>query len=312
MTMRHIVVGLGNLGLKRQATLGRRCVATVDPFNSAADYREVQDVPLATYDAAVLSVPNQVKIELLHYLLAKGKHVLVEKPLLFPDLATSRALQALAGQSGAVWHTSYNHRFEPLLIRLKRLLDEGVIGRLYHARLVYGNGTVQNSIGTWRDAGWGVLEDLGCHLMDLTEFLFHYASDEYVLWEASMVESHAFDHCVFATADRQIVLECATTVWKNTFTVDVYGELGSLHLRGLSKWGPCELQVHKRVFPSGVPTETREVLEQGDRSWFLDLGEFERRVQAGITSYHSDLRISIALHRLGQEAAKLSQGIVAR
>ena len=43
--MRYVVVGLGNIGQRRRALLGERCVATADPFNDAADYRSVRDVP---------------------------------------------------------------------------------------------------------------------------------------------------------------------------------------------------------------------------------------------------------------------------
>ena len=38
--MRYLLVGLGNIGAKRRAILGERCVATVDPFNAAADFRQ--------------------------------------------------------------------------------------------------------------------------------------------------------------------------------------------------------------------------------------------------------------------------------
>ena len=300
-----MVVGLGNIGSKREAILGSRCVATVDPINPAADYRDLADVPIDMYDAAVLCVPNQVKLNLLCHLLGAGKHVLVEKPLLLPDLETAQHLNELARCHNCIWYTSYNHRFEPQVIRLKQLLEEELLGPLYHARLVYGNGTVQNCIGTWRESGYGVLEDLGCHLIDLTDFLFNYTSSEYLLWEASKVESQAFDHCVFATADRKIVLECAMTMWKNTFTVDIYGQLGSLHLRGLCKWGPSELLIHERVFPSGMPIETREVVDQEDRTWHSDVCEFEKRVMSQHTSYVTDVRISMSLQGLARQAVNL-------
>ena len=45
LRMRYLVVGLGNIGEKRRAVLGDRCVATVDPFNPAADYRRPEDCP---------------------------------------------------------------------------------------------------------------------------------------------------------------------------------------------------------------------------------------------------------------------------
>ena len=125
---------------------------------------------------------------------------------MFPDCDTAAAARDLAHQTGTVWYTSYPHRFEPLIVRLKGLLEEGIIGPVYNARLVYGNGTVKNCIGTWRESGYGVLEDLGCHLIDLTEYLFNYTSCDYRAWEASCMESQVLDHCVYATADRKVVL----------------------------------------------------------------------------------------------------------
>ena len=203
MSIRYIVVGLGNIGTRRRQVLGSHYVGGVDPLNREADWLAIDDVPPESYDAAVLSVPNQVKIDLLSRLLAMGKDVLVEKPLMFPDCDTAAAARDLAHQTGTVWYTSYPHRFEPLIVRLKGLLEEGIIGPVYNARLVYGNGTVKNCIGTWRESGYGVLEDLGCHLIDLTEYLFNYTSCDYRAWEASCMESQVLDHCVYATADRK-------------------------------------------------------------------------------------------------------------
>ena len=38
------IVGYGNIGAKRKAVLGERCVATVDPLNPAADHRTVSEI----------------------------------------------------------------------------------------------------------------------------------------------------------------------------------------------------------------------------------------------------------------------------
>jgi scyllo-inositol 2-dehydrogenase (NADP+) len=185
-------------------------------------------------------------------------------------------------------------------------LEQGVIGPLNHARMTYGNGTVQNWIGSWRESGYGVLEDLGCHLIDLTQFVLNYTNSNYLMWQGGKIESQVMDHCIIATSDRKVVLECATTMWKNTFTIDVYGNLGSLHLNGLCKWGPSVLLIHQRVFPSGKPIETQEVVEQEDRTWHLDFDEFEKRVERQTTSYITDLNLSVILSDLGQKALTLS------
>ena len=112
--MRYLLVGLGNIGSKRKAVLWERCVATVDPFNPAADYRDPRDCAPDRYDAAILAVPNEAKIELLEFFLDCGKHVLVEKSLIL-DEPTAGDLLARSRRRGAIWYTSYNFRFEPML-----------------------------------------------------------------------------------------------------------------------------------------------------------------------------------------------------
>ena len=168
--MRYLVAGLGNIGQRRRALLGERCVATADPFNAAADYPTVRDCPPDRYDAAVLAIPDDGKVDLIRYLLEQGKHVLVEKPLPLPDAATVRELEALAQARGVALYTAYNHRFEPLLVTMREQLQAGAIGEVYHGRLFYGNGTVRHVAGTWRDHGLGAIQDLGCHLLDLLAF----------------------------------------------------------------------------------------------------------------------------------------------
>jgi scyllo-inositol 2-dehydrogenase (NADP+) len=100
--MRYLLVGYGNIGAKRKAVLGERCVATVDPFNPRADYRTVAECDPRRYDAAITAVPNDVKVELLHYFLDRGKHVLVEKPLIL-DPALGDDLRRRARARCAVW-----------------------------------------------------------------------------------------------------------------------------------------------------------------------------------------------------------------
>ena len=300
--MNYAIVGYGNIGRKRHRLLGARCVATVDRYQSDATYREIGDVPLDGIDAAILSLPDAVKLESLEYFLRAGKHVLVEKPLLFPDRSAADRMAALAGSSGAVWYTSYNVRYEPLVERMRVLLRDNAIGTLYTVRLVYGNGTVANFAGTWREEGGGVLTDLGCHLIDLARELFGY-DDSYVAWDLRSLESATCDYALLASVDRRIVLEAANVMWRNRFAIDAYGEAGSLHLRGLLKWGPTRLTWRQRVRPSGVPTETVEESAGEDVTWAADLAAFERRAAAGVTSLETDWIVSRALLPLLAEAA---------
>jgi scyllo-inositol 2-dehydrogenase (NADP+) len=289
--MRYLLVGLGNIGSKRKAVLGERCVATVDPFNAAAHYREPGECATDRYDAAILAVPNESKIALMEFFLDRGKHVLVEKPLVVTP-ATAGDLLERSSRHGAIWYTSYNFRFEPHVIALARQLQAGTIGRVYHARMFYGNGTAGRIAGTWRDSRFGVLEDMASHLIDLTGFLFGQTGTAFRVWERRRHELNGFDHCIIATADRTIVIECSFLSWRNRWQIEVTGERGAIEMGGLTKWGQSDLVIRRRQRPSGVPHEERVSLPGPDRTWEHDIAHFEECVATRRCSYENDLWIS--------------------
>jgi len=219
----------------------------------------------------------------------------VEKPLLLTEAAAGDlAGRARAGR--AIWYTSYNFRFEPNVVALKRHLDQQTLGRVYWARMFYGNGTAGNLVGTWRDSAYGVLEDMATHLVDLTGFLFDKFGCPFRVWERRGHELKGVDHCILATADHQVVIECSFLAWKNRWRIEVVGEQGALEMDGLTKWGVSELVLWRRRLPSGVPDEVRERVHGPDPTWAADLEHFEARARAGITSYDNDLWLSRTIH----------------
>ena len=52
--MKTVIIGLGNQGKKRYKSVGRECLATVDPINKDADYKTIKDVPIRLYDSAIV------------------------------------------------------------------------------------------------------------------------------------------------------------------------------------------------------------------------------------------------------------------
>lgn len=298
--MRVIVVGLGIQGRKRLAVAGAEAVATVDPVAVGAQYRSVEDVPLDAYDAALVCTPDEPKEALLSYLLGHGKHVLVEKPLLAKRGDTLERLAGIAARTGAVCYTAYNHRFEPHLVSVKRLLDEGTIGTVYQARFFYGNGTardVRNS--PWRDAGLGVIPDLASHLLDLVLFFFGQPAARPQVWAHERFENQACDYFLigFPGVRPMVTLEGTLLSWRNTFSLDIVGETGSLHVTGLCKWGPSSLIVRRRALPSGRPDEKVRTLEQPDPTWALEYAHFtDLCAGRGGGNLGNDLYINETLH----------------
>jgi predicted dehydrogenase len=312
--MRCVIIGLGVQGRKRQAIAGDDAAATVDPVAGAAQFKAIEQVPLGSYEAALVCTPDAAKPALLRYLLGHGKHVLVEKPMLADDPSQLHDLLQLARSSGAVCYTAYNHRFEPHLARVKGLLEEDVLGDIYLARMHYGNGTardVRNS--PWRDQGLGVLTDLGSHLLDLTLFLFGRPAQSLIPWGRHRFENKAFDHfhfgCAAAPGYPALNLEASLLSWRNTFYLDLYGARGSLHVNCLCKWGPSTLTIRKRVFPSGKPTEESQTLEQPDPTWALEYQHFKQAcLRGGFSNLENDLWINSVFLQLGQSSG---QGLAA-
>jgi predicted dehydrogenase len=303
--MRAIVVGLGIQGTKRQAVAGADVVATVDPVASSAMYRHVEDVPLSDYDSALVCTPDAAKIAVLTYLIERGKHVLVEKPLLAPDDAL-RKLEQLIRAHGTVCYTAYNHRFEPHLVSMKRLLEGGSLGRLYQVSMFYGNGTardVRNS--PWRDQGLGVIPDLASHMLDLFLWYFGRPEGSLQLWNCARFENAAFDYFAlgFPDATPRLMLEGTLLSWRNTFSMDVLAERGSAHVFGLCKWGPSSFVVRRRVLPSGKPPEEVHTLEQPDPTWAIEYDHFKALCASGGTNIENDIWMNGVLNRVSRSLA---------
>jgi scyllo-inositol 2-dehydrogenase (NADP+) len=306
--MRVVVVGLGIQGKKRRTVAGEDVVACVDVVGADVDFKTIDEVPLADYDAALVCTPDSAKQEILRYLLSHGKHVLVEKPLLAEDERDLDELHQLSRANKAACYTAYNHRFEPHIARLHETLASGVLGNIYLARIFYGNGTaldVKRSV--WRDQGIGVLSDIGSHLLDMILFLFGDASraGEFEVWSYDTFENRACDHVLFGVRGAHVIeMEATLLSWRNTFTLDVYGERGSAHINCLCKWGPSTYTVRQRVFPSGRPSEEVQTIEMPDPTWALEYEYFKNLCRTGGTNIENDIWINASLTKLAQAVGK--------
>ena len=304
--MRTIVVGLGVQGHKRQRFADADFVGSVDTKNRQANFPDIRNVAVDSYDSALLCVPDAAKVELIEYLIDHGKHALVEKPLVAADETTLKKLEQRAREKNVMIYVAYNHRFEPHFVSMRDLIASGVLGKIYRCRMFYGNGTarlVRDS--EWRDQGAGVLDDLGSHVLDTARFWFGEIGDQFSIVSADRFENRSPDHVVFASKRSMPRLEFEMTLlnWRNHFTCDVFAEHGSAHISSLCKWGPSEFTHRLRILPSGRPPEQTVTLVQDDPTWALEYEHFkvlcaERRP----TDLSNDIWLNRTLRALGAEA----------
>jgi predicted dehydrogenase len=121
-------------------------------------------------DAVYIAVPNKFHIPLTIQALEAGKHVILEKPFAMNAAEAEKAV-AVAKKAGRVLFVGMNQRFTADSQKIKQLVDDGVLGDIYHAKAYWMRRTGIPKLGTWfgnkEIAGGGSLYDIGVHMLDL-------------------------------------------------------------------------------------------------------------------------------------------------
>lgn len=194
MTLRVGIIGFGGSGQAHcfywSCVAGCRVTKIFDPKPAAAA-RAAARAPGAAFthdldafwpdlDAVVVCTPDATHAEYIVAALARGLHVLVEKPLTdsFAGLcAVRRAAAAAPQQVVAVLHQM---RFVPLHQRIKDLAARGALGALSYLEGYYVHDLTTRAFQTdrWRETDNATpLVYSGCHFVDLLRWL---AGDEIV------------------------------------------------------------------------------------------------------------------------------------
>jgi predicted dehydrogenase len=307
--MKIVIIGLGIQGHKRLFASSKDTFIKVDPVATACDFKSIYQVPLSEYDAAIVATPDALKFEIIKYLVINKKHVLVEKPLIFTEKSQFIEIQELASKNNCYIYVAYNHRFETHFQNIKSALQNRLVGEIYYCKLFYGNGTarlVRNS--QWRDTGFGVVTDLGSHLLDTIDFWF--GSDEIYNINSRHynLENISTDlaTALFTMRNINFNLEMSLCSWKNTFMCDIIGSKGSLHINGLRKWGQSIYTHRSRIIPSGTPKEVQIIESQGDPTWKLEYDFFKNKIISGeSTDFSKDIWIFENLKSFYENGARL-------
>lgn len=130
------------------------------------DWRRLVD--RSRVDIVSIATDPVLRLEPFAYALAKGRHVLVEKPLAW-GLPEAEAMARAADEAETVTAISFNWRYSPGCLTLWRALQEGQIGKLLDIqtewRLCFNPG-----LDPWR-ANSGVLREMGSHELDRARHL---------------------------------------------------------------------------------------------------------------------------------------------
>jgi len=289
------IIGCGFIGRKRALALGDQKLtwtADIDQERARSLSEAVGGKPKFTSDwmqVVTASNVDAVIIATTHDQLAPialeaakaGKHILVEKPAarnareLEPVLAAARENRVIA-QAG------FNHRYHPAFQKARSIFDTGELGPMMYIRARYGHGGRIGYDKEWRAnrdiSGGGELIDQGMHLIDLSRwFLGEFSKvDGYAptyFWDMQ-VEDNAF-MALRTSAGQMAWLHATWTEWKNTFSFEIFGKDGKLHIEGLGGSYGVETLTYYRMLPElGPPETTSWQYPFPDRSWELELQDF--------------------------------------
>src|SRR5437868_11331219 len=153
----------------------RRSAFTHDykPEKVFSDYHELLQDP--DVDAAIICLPNFLHFPASLAALEAGKHVLCEKP---PTLnaAEMKVLREEATRRKLLYFFSRQFRFTPAMRAAKNAVEDGRLGRIYHAQATFVRSRgIPIGVGNWftekRRSGGGALIDIGIHALDAVWYL---------------------------------------------------------------------------------------------------------------------------------------------
>lgn len=130
-------------------------------------------------DAVSICAANYAHAELTIKALEAGKHVLCEKPMA-TNLADCEAMVECAKKNGKFLMIGHNQRLAKAHVEAKRLIDQGLIGKIITFRTTFGHGgpetwAINPGKNVWffdkKKAAMGVMADLGVHKTDLIQYL---------------------------------------------------------------------------------------------------------------------------------------------
>ena len=180
------IIGAGGAALGIHVPGFRLCpdveiAAVCDPDPKAAEKTGAPSVTTSYRDllarediqAVVNATPNYLHHEITLEAVARGKHILCEKPL---SLDTARAAEMLraADAAGVIHMTAFTYRYTPALQYMLHLVSSGELGAIRTVRAAYQMALSGHLLG-WRStkaqAGSGVLADIGSHLIHMVELV---------------------------------------------------------------------------------------------------------------------------------------------
>ncbi len=255
-------------------------------FAVPAGYAEAEAMlERESLDVVAIATPNRLHRPLTLAALARGAHVLCEKPIGM-DAAEGREMVAAAARAGRRLMVNFSFRFRPQSQILHRLARSGMLGDIHHARSVWLRRHGFPGFGGWftdrAQSGGGPLIDLGVHRIDLALWLMGFPRATWVMGATSdaltreeserqgrpaSVEHHATGLIRFATG-ATLQVDAGWALHQGPAEImetHLHGTRAGLSQRNDGQGHVFTAEIHERR-PGGHFTATLAKAEESERS----------------------------------------------
>jgi len=130
------------------------------------DYHEMLE--LVEMDAVEINTPHTQHYQQAMDVLAAGKHLLIEKPMV---CSVPQARDLIRARGNKVLMVSYQRHLQGPYIYIREQIQKGIIGEVQYVAALQSQGWLRGVRGTWRQqkalSGGGQINDSGSHLIDI-------------------------------------------------------------------------------------------------------------------------------------------------
>ena len=169
------IIGAGNSELYAVASRSKEKAADFAEEFGAAVYYGDYDKLLADQeiDAVYIPLPNGFHKEWTIKAAEAGKHILCEKPLSGKSRAEAEEMFAAAQKNKVKLMEAFMYRFQPFVIKLKEMVEEGAIGKIKEIKsnFAFDISSRREDIRFKAELDGGALNDIGCYTVNISRYL---------------------------------------------------------------------------------------------------------------------------------------------
>lgn len=234
-----------DIDAKRLKDFGRRFGIT----ELYSDYRKIIDDP--EIDAVIVLLPHNYHEPVCIEAMNAGKHVLVEKPIA-RTLQEADNIIKTAETTGVTLMVAHNQRFFPAHRYIRELLEQGVLGKLFCARVDHYQNFIPPQGSWWRSreaVGGGCVIGSGIHRLDLLrwylgkiEEVFAYQVEDKERLEAEVACVAVIKFCSGAIGE----FLCNWGVHRSPYgeSLSLFGKDGSIYLTDMNSLYVVDSKMH--------------------------------------------------------------------